>query len=92
MYSYDQKGSSWAITGLVIAGFGFIVTFVATYNFEYGDSGTGVSIGYLLIGLGLTVSLVSWGIMSIMTLQDIRYSVNRVFRSVDSFERRGRSK
>ena len=91
MHSYDHKGSSWAITGLVIAGIGFMVALIATYNFEYGDTGLGVSIGYLMIGIGLTVSLVSWGVMAIKALQDIRYSLDRIFQSVDLMERRDKS-
>lgn len=92
MHSYDHKGSSWAITGLVIAGIGFMVALIATYNFEYGDTGVGVSIGYLLTGIGLTVSLVSWGVIVIKTLQDMRHSLDSVLRSVDSVERRDRNR
>lgn len=83
MHSYDHKGSSWAITGLVISGIGFIVALIANYNFEYGDPGLGVSIGYLTIGVGLLISLTSWGIMIINTLQDIRHTLDNLRRSVD---------
>lgn len=91
MASVDARGNSWAVTGLVIVGAGFIVALIANFNFEHGDSGLGISFGYLMIGFGTIITVVSWGIMALDLLRDIRHSTDRLLQSVRSYERRGKS-